>query len=70
MTENSEKLLTRSVAAKESELKIRVDKFLVGELEDEISDKQLPTNREVLKYLLYRKYNQMQQSNKKPSLKI
>ena len=44
------------------------NKFLVGKLEDGISEKQLPTNRDVLKYILYKKYENLQKTKKSPSL--
>lgn len=43
-------------------------RFIVGKVEDHIPDSVLPTNRDILKYLLYRKQEKLKTSKKSPPL--
>ena len=44
------------------------ERFLVGQVDGNLQTSQLPTNREVLKYLFYKKHNEESKTKKKPSL--
>ena len=44
------------------------NKFLLGKIGDGISERQLPTHRDVLKYILYKKHSYLQISKQYPQL--
>ena len=43
-------------------------RFLVGQIEDQIPNNKLPTNRDVIKYLFYKKHAAQQKLKKTPSV--
>ena len=45
------------------------EKYLVGQIRDNISELQLATNRDVLKYLFFKKHEAYKVSKKNPCLK-
>ena len=46
------------------------DKFLVGQIKDHIPTNQLPTNRDVLKYLFFKKNEALKETKWSPELKV
>ena len=43
--------------------------YLVGQMKEDITDIKLPTNRDILQYLIYKQSKPKETSKKKPALK-